>query len=118
MALQLLVDFYGCDFNTINDVELLRSLANSVVSNIGSRIVDDCSHIFEPQGITYIAVITKSHFSIHTWPENGYAAVDIFSCDDSLPDEILHELQIGLKAKDFHVERINRNIINKNDGKI
>lgn len=45
---------------------------------IGAGIVEECYHKFSPMGISAVAVITTSHISIHTWPEYGYAAVDIF----------------------------------------
>jgi len=82
MASQLMVDLYGCDGETLNSLERLREIARQAIQDIHSEIVEECVHEFEPYGITYIAVITTSHFSIHTWPENDYAAVDIFSCDE------------------------------------
>ena len=77
MASQLFADLYGCDVTILNSEQDIREIARRVVSDIGAEIVEECVHTFEPIGITYFAVITTSHFSVHTWPEYGYAAVDV-----------------------------------------
>lgn len=53
-------------------------MIHMVCQCIGAGIVEECYHKFSPMGISAVAVITTSHISIHTWPEYGYAAVDIF----------------------------------------
>ncbi len=110
MASQLLVDLYACDKELLNDLDRLKEIAHRVISEIHSEIVEECVHQFEPIGITYIAVITTSHFSIHTWPEHGYAAVDIFSCDEKLPDIIAERLTTLFGAKRHIVKSFERNI--------
>ena len=45
-----------------------------------STLLQLVSHQFEPQGVTALALLAESHMSIHTWPENGYAAIDVFTC--------------------------------------
>ncbi len=110
MASQLLVDLYACDKELLNDLDRLKEIAHRVISEIHSEIVEECVHQFEPIGITYIAVITTSHFSIHTWPEHGYAAVDIFSCDEKLPDIMTERLTTLFGAKRHIVKRFERNI--------
>ena len=90
MASQLLVDLYECDGNIIDDMEKIKEISRRMIREIHSEIVEECSHKFEPIGITYIAVITTSHFSIHTWPEYHYAAVDILP--DPEKEEILFRL--------------------------
>ena len=81
MAVQLIADLYGCS-EIINDTEAIKRAAHRAIEYVGADIVEECIHKFEPIGVTYFAVISTSHFSVHTWPEYGYAAVDIFSCTD------------------------------------
>ena len=83
MAMQVIADLYGCD-DIINDITAIKNAAHTAIEYVGASIVEECTHEFEPIGITYFAVISTSHFSIHTWPEYGYVAVDIFSCNDSV----------------------------------
>ena len=108
MASQLFADLYGCDEEILNNEETIRRIAGQVVSNIGAEIVEECVHTFEPIGITYFAVITTSHFSIHTWPEYGYAAVDVFSCGESVTDRITRMLKDYFKSSEVKLVRCER----------
>jgi len=52
-------------------------------SNHGlATLMGEVSHHFQPQGVTALGLLAESHISIHTWPEHGYAAADIFTCGD------------------------------------
>lgn len=108
MASQLFVDLYGCDEELLNSEDDMRRIARQMVSDIGAEIVEECVHTFEPIGITYFAVITTSHFSIHTWPEYGYAAVDVFSCGEAVADRISERLKQMFNASDMKVGRCER----------
>lgn len=110
MASQLLVDLYVCDDEILNDLEKIKEIAHKVIGEIQSEVVEECVHQFQPIGVTYIAVITTSHFSIHTWPEHGYAAVDIFSCNEAIPDIMAEKLKIAFGAKTAIVRRFERYI--------
>lgn len=113
MANQLIVDLYGCDPKIIDDLDRLRQVAHGAIHSIRARIVEECSHRFLPVGITYIAVITTSHFSIHTWPEYQYAAVDIFSCDESVPSRICEYLKRELGSEYMKVRQFERQLQRK-----
>ena len=108
MASQLFADLYGCDEKILNSEEDICRIARQVVSEIGAEIVEECVHTFEPIGITYFAVITTSHFSIHTWPEYGYAAVDVFSCTGSVTDRISQMLKDYFRASEIKVNSCER----------
>jgi S-adenosylmethionine decarboxylase len=57
------------------------------------------THRFDPQGVTGLALLAESHISIHTWPESGYAAVDVFTCGDhTMPERACQVLQTALGA--------------------
>ena len=109
MAKQLVVDLYGCG-EVINDPEAIRAIAHEAISYVGAQIVEECVHKFEPIGVTYFAVITTSHFSVHTWPEYGYAAVDVFSCSDTVAEGISDMLQKLFAAKEVKLKWIERAI--------
>ena len=107
---QLVIDMYGCDKTILNSREHIEQAAHQAIQAIGAAIVDECIHTFSPIGITYFAVITSSHFSIHTWPECGYAAVDIFSCSQDVPNNICEMLKASLHAENAQIRTITRNI--------
>ena len=110
MAGQLFVDLYGCDEKLLDDMEAIRVIARRMVEEIGAQIVEECTHKFEPIGVTYIAVITMSHFSIHTWPEYGYAAVDVFSCEEEVPQKLADCLKKAFGAKSAVTNEFKRNV--------
>lgn len=93
MAKQVMADLYGCDAGLLNDEERIRAIAKKAVATVGAEIVEECVRKFDPIGITYFAIISTSHFSVHTWPEYGYAAVDVFSCSEIVTEELTKTLK-------------------------
>lgn len=114
MASQLMVDLYECDDRIIDNMEKIKEISHLMIKEINSEIVEECFHKFQPIGITYIAVITTSHFSIHTWPEYGYVAVDIFSCDDELPQTIVEKLKMAFGARKIITKHFERDVEGRN----
>ena len=108
MAEQLIVDLYGCDTSVLDDLPKIREIVCMAVESIGASIVEECSHAFKPVGISYVAVITTSHLSVHTWPEYGYAAIDVFSCASHVPEHMVDALYAALGAHDKRVMRVDR----------
>lgn len=111
MAVQIVADLYGCK-SILDDLGAITDAAHKAIDYVGAQIVEECIHQFEPIGITYFAVISTSHFSIHTWPEYGYAAIDIFSCNDTVADGISQMLQELFGADRMVVRQIERKIGN------
>jgi S-adenosylmethionine decarboxylase len=77
---QVLVEFYRCDKVVLEDESAIRGALLESVRRSGATIVTDTFHRFSPHGVSGVVVISESHVAIHTWPEHGYAAVDIFTC--------------------------------------
>lgn len=109
MAVQLIADLYDCS-EMIDDIEAVREAAHKAIGYVGAQIVEECIHKFEPIGVTYFAIISTSHFSIHTWPENQYVAIDIFSCRDEVADGIAQVLKDLFGAGNIQVQTIQRDI--------
>ncbi|MBR3645732.1 MAG: adenosylmethionine decarboxylase [Lachnospiraceae bacterium] len=109
MAKQLVVDLYGCG-SILNDMDAIKSAAHEAIDYVGATIVEECCHQFEPIGITYFAVISTSHFSVHTWPEYGYAAIDVFTCTDAVAEGITAKLQELFGAKEVKTQLFERKI--------
>lgn len=109
MAIQLIADLYGCS-QMIDDVDAVKNAAHKAIEYVGAQIVEECVHEFDPIGVTYFAVISTSHFSIHTWPEYGYAAIDIFSCKDEVAEGISDILKELFEADCVELRSIERKI--------
>lgn len=94
-----LFDFHGCASERLASTDLLRTALLAAVREAGGTIVTDTFHTFSPHGVSGVIVIAESHVTIHTWPEHGYAAVDVFSCGVSLDHgRIRDAVQEALKA--------------------
>jgi S-adenosylmethionine decarboxylase len=104
LALHTLLELHGCDPALLKDAEALRPLLLDAVRAGHGTVVTEIFHNFSPHGVSGVIVIAESHVAIHTWPEHGYAAVDIFSCSSAL-DQVKIEncIRLGLRAS--HVSR-------------
>ncbi len=96
----LLVEYYECDKEILNSLDKIKKYMLEAAEASGATIVNDVFHLFNPYGISGVVVIAESHLAIHTWPEYGFAAVDLFTCGDEVdPWEAFNYLKIKLKAK-------------------
>ena len=78
---QLLVDCYECAAD-IDDVDFLLATLKEAAERVGATIVKAVTQRFSPRGVSVILILAETHLSVHTWPEHGYAAVDIFVCGE------------------------------------
>ena len=81
---QIMAEFYGCNREILNDVGIIQSHLERAAVLTGATIVQSVFHMFNPHGVSGVVVIAESHFAIHTWPEYGYAAIDLFTCGDDI----------------------------------
>lgn len=75
-----LLELYGCPSQLLNDEIVVCNAMREAVRCSGADLLGDISHHFHPQGVTALGILAESHISIHTWPEHGYVAADIFTC--------------------------------------
>lgn len=96
MGKHYLLNLYGCSFVLLDDTEYLIKLMECAASTSGATVVQTIYKKFEPQGVTVLTLLSESHISVHTWPERGEAAVDIFTCGSCDPkigcDMIIEQL--------------------------
>lgn len=80
----VLAEIYGCRFEVLNDIKEVEDIMVNAALEAGAEVREFVFHKFSPQGVSGVVVISESHLAIHTWPELGYAAVDVFTCGDSV----------------------------------
>lgn len=80
----ILVEFYDCSPELMNDVIHIENSMVAAAETAGATVINSTFHHFSPYGVSGVVVIQESHLAIHTWPEYGYAAVDLFTCGDSV----------------------------------
>jgi len=106
---QLMVEYHGCAPEFLNDVEHVRHSMVEAARATGATIVGELFHHFSPHGVSGVVVIAESHLAIHTWPEYGYAAVDLFTCGDEIdPYKGFALLKEALGASRSEVEEVYR----------
>lgn len=81
------MELYGCDPELLKKVDAVREILVSAAKACKATLVDVAFHEFKPFGVSGVVVIAESHLSIHTWPEYRYAAVDIFTCGETIDPE-------------------------------
>jgi len=88
---QILVEYYDCDADVINDVAQIENILLSATRAAKASIISHNFHKFSPHGVSVTIVIAESHVAIHTWPEYNYAAVDIFTCGETIDPWVIQE---------------------------
>lgn len=85
MGKHYLLNLYGCSFVLLNDEHFLMDLLENAAIASGATVIQTIFKKFDPQGVTVICLLSESHISIHTWPEEGKAAVDVYTCGNCNP---------------------------------
>ena len=109
LGTHILLDLRACDNALLNDVaEVRRAMLDAAVA-ANATIIGESFHAFSTIGVSGAVIIAESHLTIHTWPEYGFAAVDIFTCGATLrPDRavavLIERLRCG-ESKQWEVQR-------------
>jgi len=107
----LILDLYDCDPDILNDYEELQRLLEASLVMAKANILRIIGEKFKPQGVTLLALLAESHASVHTWPEIGYAAIDLYTCGDTTETHRAAEfLKTKLKAKTSEEKELVRSI--------
>ena len=110
-----IVDLHGCPVDLLDDHELIRRRLKETTERFGLTLLNIVSNRFEPQGVTAIGLLAESHLSIHTWPEHGFAAVDIFTCgSEARLKSACHFIVDALQAQSCSVLRLRRGLLSDN----
>ena len=95
----LIVEYYDCDEQLINDVPYMERSMEQAAEAAGATIVHSTFHHFSPHGVSGVVVIEESHLAVHTWPEYGHASVDLFTCGEAVDSRVAcAELKNHFKA--------------------
>lgn len=112
----LIAEFADCDSLKLSDETFLEECLNEAVRKSGATIIRSVFHRYNPQGVSGVVVIAESHLSIHTWPEYNYAAVDFFTCGDSVdPYKAYEYMKEMLESKSSHLNELERGIPSSTD---
>lgn len=103
---QLIIDVYGCDYKILNSDKILFNTLKSVVRAINATLVEKLVHKYRPQGVDVVLLLAESHISIFTWPEFGYAAIEVFLCNEKMnPFKAWKVIRKSLKPRKFKIQK-------------
>ncbi len=108
MGTHLVVDAWEVPAELLNDPEQIRTALIDAIAAGQATLIDLCVHQFSPHGVTATATLAESHIAIHTWPEYGYFAADLFFCGQGQPRIAMKVLQHKLQAGQVNVKQIER----------
>ena len=83
LGIHVMVELKECNPSLLDDLPYIREAMTQAADAAGATIIGESFHQFNPQGVTGILAISESHLCIHTWPEYGYAAADVFTCGET-----------------------------------
>jgi S-adenosylmethionine decarboxylase len=102
----LIIDLY--DAQRLDEIEYIEETLKRCIEAAGATLLHIHLHRFQPTGVSGVAVLAESHISIHTWPEAGYAALDVFMCGKANPDACVPILREAFKVKRIAVSELLR----------
>ncbi len=107
----VLAELYGCEPSMLDSVKVVQDMMVRAALAAGAEVREVAFHKFSPQGVSGVVVISESHLAIHTWPELGYAAVDVFTCGDRVdPWDACKYIVEGFKADHYTATEMKRGI--------
>ena len=108
MGKHYLLNLYDCPFDILNNELFLTQVITEAALSTRATLLKVISKQFHPQGVTVLALLSESHISIHTWPEKGTAAVDIYTCGECRPELGCHRIIDMMKAGHHKIGQIER----------
>ena len=119
LGTHLLVELKDCNSKLLNDLKKIEEILVTAAKEAKATIIESRFHKFSPFGISGVVVIAESHLTIHTWPEYGYAAVDIFTCGETLQPSVAAAHIIGkLQSKNPSMVEMKRGLLSMGDQKL
>lgn len=105
----LLADLHGVAADLLRDASRIETLLRDAAEAAGATVLHAHFHSFGPElGVTGVVLLAESHISIHTWPEHGFAAADIFMCGAADPDRALRVIRAALQPRERDVRLLER----------
>ena len=108
MGHHILVSLYGIHFSLLDDLESIKAAFDKAVEVCGATVLNRFSHQFSPHGVTIVYALAESHISIHTFPEKGSCAIDVYTCGDMDSREGMNVLVEHFKPIEISMQEFNR----------
>ncbi|GED13029.1 S-adenosylmethionine decarboxylase [Aneurinibacillus migulanus] len=105
------IDVWGVEFERLNSAEFLKNHMVEAAEACGATVLSVQAQQFEPQGATVLVMLSESHISIHTYPERGFAALDCYTCGETVDPQIAIDYMVSvLQPEKFYVKKLIRGV--------
>jgi len=111
LATHALVDCWGVDAQLLDDPGRLERLLENAARAARCEVLHRARHHFTPHGATVLLLLAESHLAIHTWPEHGYASIDLLTCGKTLPRTGIDHLLAALNPARFEARFVDRGLV-------
>lgn len=111
MGRHMIAELWECEEDKLNDVQFVEQMMVNAALESGAEIREVAFHKFTPQGVSGVVIISESHLTIHSFPEHGYASVDVYTCGDRIdPKEATDWITKELGSKKREIVNIPRGL--------
>ena len=112
LGIHLILELQECRPDLLDDLDYVQQTLLEAAESTGATIIGNTFHKFSPQGVTGVVAIAESHVCIHTWPEYGYAAADIFTCGEGFsPHEAAAIISEKFACKNLSIQQLTRGML-------
>ncbi|WP_109831787.1 adenosylmethionine decarboxylase [Reichenbachiella versicolor] len=115
MVYNYLIDLKTSSTTQVEDAAVVEAFLIEIANKLGLTVLDKCSHKFTPQGLTSMLLLSESHLTIHTWPENNFACVDILTCKGqielSLIEQLFNSSSMGISCE--NIQEVQRSSVHQ-----
>ncbi|MCA0986313.1 MULTISPECIES: adenosylmethionine decarboxylase [Bacillales] len=94
----VIAELWGCNIEKLNDMKLIEETFVEAALKSGAEVREVAFHKFAPQGVSGVVIISESHLTIHSFPEHGYASIDVYTCGDLDPNVAANYIADALGA--------------------
>ncbi|WP_053218946.1 adenosylmethionine decarboxylase [Virgibacillus senegalensis] len=91
MGRHVIAELWECNIDKLNDMGLIEKIFVNAALKAGAEIREVAFHKFAPYGVSGVVIISESHLTIHSFPEHGYASIDVYTCGDIIDPNIAAE---------------------------
>ncbi|MGE7779636.1 adenosylmethionine decarboxylase [Peribacillus sp. NPDC097264] len=99
MGRHVISELWGCDFEKLNNIDLIERIFVDAALKSGAEVREVAFHKFAPQGVSGVVIISESHLTIHSFPEHGYASIDVYTCGNLDPNIAADYIAEALNAQ-------------------
>ncbi len=116
LGTHVILDLYDCEAPILDSPDKVEAVLKKAAEVANATVIGSVFRKFSPQGVSGVVVVSESHLAIHTWPEYGYASVDIYTCGDhTMPSKAGEYIINAFECKRPTIVKMDRGVLFKDE---